>query len=296
MAAWLCAKTGVRKQTDWPVGAILSRAASAQNGPHYWLCAEPVHLVVDRDSLFILPRGQLVLSADESLALFNSLAEYFAPERLQMTYIAPHLWCIGHSTPQDLVTTDTDLAIARGVGPCLPSGRDANWWQRQVTAAQMVLHDHPVNAERERRGEVDVNSLWLWGGGMSPVIEKRFDKIVTVDPLLQAIGALTDTEMIASDALLPALIADEAMFVEIPAEEAPALAMSPGGWPPRGGRCGWVHSTRLRWPFPSETASWKHSAIEGRDAASGNARIPCVHCSINGWRRSDFSDDRHSHL
>ncbi len=29
----------------------------------------------------------------------------------------------------------------------------------------MLLHDHPVNEARERRGEPPINAVWLWGGG-----------------------------------------------------------------------------------------------------------------------------------
>ena len=30
----------------------------------------------------------------------------------------------------------------------------------------MLLHDLPVNQQREDRGELPVNSFWLWGGGL----------------------------------------------------------------------------------------------------------------------------------
>jgi hypothetical protein len=33
---------------------------------------------------------------------------------------------------------------------------------------QVILHQHPVNAERRARGLPPVNSLWLWGGGPLP--------------------------------------------------------------------------------------------------------------------------------
>ena len=39
-----------------------------------------------------------------------------------------------------------------------------------MNEAQMILHTHPVNAEREARGMPAVNSVWLWGGGTLPAI------------------------------------------------------------------------------------------------------------------------------
>jgi hypothetical protein len=32
----------------------------------------------------------------------------------------------------------------------------------------MLLHEHPVNQQREARGAPVVNALWLWGGGTLP--------------------------------------------------------------------------------------------------------------------------------
>jgi hypothetical protein len=37
-----------------------------------------------------------------------------------------------------------------------------NAWMNE---AQMLLHEHPVNAAREARGEPALNSIWFWGGG-----------------------------------------------------------------------------------------------------------------------------------
>jgi len=57
----------------------------------------------------------------------------------------------------------------------------------------MVLYEHPVNVAREQRGEAPVNSLWIWGGGTAPMVQKRYDKMRVDDPLLRALAALSDT-------------------------------------------------------------------------------------------------------
>jgi hypothetical protein len=43
-------------------------------------------------------------------------------------------------------------------------------WRRLLNEIQMVWHEHPVNIARAERGEVPINSLWLFGGakGWSP--------------------------------------------------------------------------------------------------------------------------------
>jgi len=35
-------------------------------------------------------------------------------------------------------------------------------FRAQLNELQMQLHDHPLNQAREARGELPVNSLWLW--------------------------------------------------------------------------------------------------------------------------------------
>jgi hypothetical protein len=54
-------------------------------------------------------------------------------------------------------------------------------WRRLLNEIQMVWHEHPVNLARAERGEVPINSLWLFGGakGWSPTQ-------VAAKPALQA--------------------------------------------------------------------------------------------------------------
>ena len=57
----------------------------------------------------------------------------------------------------------------------LPQGKDGPLLRRLLTEAQMLLHDHPVNADRERRKARSANAVWLSGPGeftgmQSPVL------------------------------------------------------------------------------------------------------------------------------
>ncbi len=53
-----------------------------------------------------------------------------------------------------------DLVELRDV---LPQGKDGPMLRRLLTEAQMLLHDHPVNAGRERRKQRTANAIWLTG-------------------------------------------------------------------------------------------------------------------------------------
>src|SRR5690606_6966891 len=60
--------------------------------------------------------------------------------------------------------------VGSDVAGALPSGAEAARWRRALTEVQMLLHEHPVNQRREARGELAVNSVWLWGGGRRPPV------------------------------------------------------------------------------------------------------------------------------
>jgi len=58
-----------------------------------------------------------------------------------------------------------------------------------MNEAQMLLHEHPVNAEREARGEPALNSIWFWGGGVMAAAKARhFSAVLGDDPLAQGLA------------------------------------------------------------------------------------------------------------
>jgi hypothetical protein len=70
--------------------------------------------------------------------------------------------------------------------PHMPAGPDADGYRRVVSEIEMALHDHPVNRERQARGQRPVNSLWLWGGGLATQgATIPLPPLFADDPLLQ---------------------------------------------------------------------------------------------------------------
>jgi hypothetical protein len=78
-------------------------------------------------------------------------------------------------------------------------------FRSQLNELQMLLHEHPVNQTREARGELPVNSLWLWGGGQQPAASRTLSiTIYTRDPEAQALGAFCNARVQALPAQLDA--------------------------------------------------------------------------------------------
>lgn len=229
ITGWVCASFGIERQFDWPAGAILARAHGADHGAAYWICAQPVHLAINRDDLVLQPRAQLGLSDSESRTLFALLEPHFAEYELAMVHIDTGLWCVGSRRNQHLATTEIERAEGSSVDRSQPSGKDAAWWQRLVLEAQMRMHEQPLNVAREQRDDLPVNSLWLWGGGSVPQVSNRFDTMCVSEPLLRAAALLSQAKLIEMPSNALDVMAEDAhVLVEytVSAEDTPGASLA----------------------------------------------------------------------
>jgi hypothetical protein len=133
-----------------------------------WICADPVHLKLQRDALLLADASLLNITREEADALVASLNAHFAQDGFALQAPQPGRWYARLASPPDLATTPLALAAGQSADPILPTGADAARWHARMNEVQMLLHDHPVNEAREARGAMPVNSLWFWGAGALP--------------------------------------------------------------------------------------------------------------------------------
>ena len=157
---------GVPRQSDWPAAAL--RLDAARAGEDYWLCADPIHLQIERDRLLFDPQALADLSTAEADALVATLNAHFAPDGLHFQAVTPQAWVLRVPRELDLRIPAPADAAGWPASMTLPQGADAAWARRLAGEAQMLLHQAPLNAEREARRLWPVNSLWIWGGGVRP--------------------------------------------------------------------------------------------------------------------------------
>ena len=163
---WLCRSFGVAKQQDWPIAPITLRADGIEPAQHYWLRVDPVHLRVSRDRLILADSQSFSLSQAEAEALTSTLNQHFASEGWQFLSPAPDRWYLRLEQAPALETQSLANAAGGYVDAHQPGGKDAQYWRGITNEIQMLFHEHPVNLAREARGELPVNSAWLWGGGI----------------------------------------------------------------------------------------------------------------------------------
>lgn len=148
---------------DTPIAAVSAAFDGLSAG--YWLRADPVHLRLQRDQMLLLAHSEI--SAEEAGQMCASLNEYFAGQGMEFFAPHPQRWYVRLDSLPDIRTKPISQVIGGDVRRALPTGADAAHWHRVFNEIQMLLFAHPSNESRDERGELTVNSLWLWGAGHS---------------------------------------------------------------------------------------------------------------------------------
>ena len=165
--AALCLALSIARQQDWPLAPITLEADGQEAGGFYWLRADPVHLRVMRDQIVLAGPGILNLSQLEADELSTSIAQHFG-ETLSPIPLHPQRWYLQLSHPPQLTTTPLSIANGRNIDSIQPQGEASHQYRVLLNELQMLLFAHPVNQARELRGELPINSVWIWGGGVKP--------------------------------------------------------------------------------------------------------------------------------
>jgi hypothetical protein len=171
---------------DEPVaaGALTRLSIGGDAGDATWVRADPVHLRLMRDHLIVVPAEAFGISAQEAATLCDALNAHFGGA-LVLDPVQPARWC---------ARVGAALALD-APHPLDAAGREAGLVDKQahvlVNEAQMLLHAHPLNEAREARGEPTVNSLWLWGAGRAPAVERApWRSVAADDPVALGLARL----------------------------------------------------------------------------------------------------------
>jgi len=148
-----------------PWAAQQAAADGVDVGELAWGQITPVHWHLGTDQVSQLDPAQLMLDETTSRALFDAVLPLFTDEGYAMRWGAPLRWYAAHESLAALPCASLDRVIGRNVDGWLGSDSAARFLRRLQSEVQMVWHTHPLNAEREARGLLPVNSFWLSGCG-----------------------------------------------------------------------------------------------------------------------------------
>lgn len=196
--AWLCSTFGITKQQNWPLAPIMLEAEAAKNikaQESYWLRADPVHLRIEQNHILLADSQVFHISIKESEQLADILNQNFAKNGLSFLPLSPDRWYINVKKAPNIYTYTLNQIAGKNINNFLPSGEDNMFWHNIFNEIQMLLHEHPINQARQDRNELEINSVWFWGGGVMPKsISSLYTKVWSNDSLPRALAKASGTE------------------------------------------------------------------------------------------------------
>ncbi|WP_415034797.1 hypothetical protein [Azonexus sp.] len=145
-------------------GQLAVLRGRGENPPLYLnapsLCADPVHLRFHQERIVLADAGAFDLDAEESAAFIQALNTEFSALGCFHATNAKRWYLELHKPIPHPAAPLSRVAGRRLDGEVDGKTTPLYRWLNEV---QMFLHQHPLNAARAQRGQVAVNSLWLWG-------------------------------------------------------------------------------------------------------------------------------------
>lgn len=171
MESRLCQYFGIGKQTDWPIAPITFLADGGDPADYYWLRADPVHLRATRDQLMLVDSGAFAISQAEAELFAEAFNLHFHDDGYVLYPLRPNRWYLRLNKAPDLTTHSVNSVTGKHINAYLPGGKDALDWHRFYNEIQMLFFSLGINNEREVRGDLTINGLWCWGGGIMPTLQ-----------------------------------------------------------------------------------------------------------------------------
>ncbi|MGH8079035.1 MAG: phosphoglycerate mutase [Lysobacter sp.] len=182
----------------WPVAAVSRQRDAGDASLGAWLRADPAYVRPDINGARLLAYGEaLSLSERDSAALLPALKPLFGDAGFPIDAPVPTRWYL--SLPREARLprfASPEQALGEDMFQHLPgaseteSGSEGRRWRALLSEAQVVLHNHPHNAQRIASGLAPINSLWFWGAGVLPDhVRTEYSQVFSDDEALTAFGA-----------------------------------------------------------------------------------------------------------
>ena len=155
---------------QWAPAALTRQADAGDAAGAAWLRADPAHVRPDINGARLLGIGErLSLSQDDVDALLPALRPVFGDSGFALDAPTPARWYLRLLREAKFPRFSApDEALGEDLFEHQPDGPEGRRWRALLNEVQIVLHNHPWNAQRAERGLVTINALWVWGGGVLP--------------------------------------------------------------------------------------------------------------------------------
>jgi hypothetical protein len=154
----------------WPMAALTRQMDAGDAAASSWLRADPAYVRPDINGARLLAIGaSLGLDDDDRAAFLPELRPMFGDAGFPIDAPHPSRWYLRLPQGAKLPAfAEPSEALGADLFDHLAEGSEGRRWRTLLGEAQVLLHNHPRNAQRVAQGRAPVNSLWFWGGGALP--------------------------------------------------------------------------------------------------------------------------------
>jgi hypothetical protein len=192
---------------DYPVAAVTHLVDDDHDLEGFWMRADPVHLRPERDAVVLLDSSAFNLEKHEALILAADLQQVFTEREIELEAPTNNRWYLKLKQLPEINTTPIHEVVGNDIDKNSFVGENTIVWDQLSNEAQMSLHNCPLNDEREQRGELPVNGVWMWGAGALPKARKQIWSRVFADEVTtQGLSILTGSSYAELPDSLDALI------------------------------------------------------------------------------------------
>ena len=163
----------------WPMAAVFRQHECQDAHGQQWLRADPVFLQVELRGARVMACGNLSLSLQEKQAVLSALKPVFGDFGFELVFSRHDFFYIRALSASTLPAfTPAPEILGCDLAGLLPADRQ---WTAIFNECQIILHNHPLNVERQRQGRLPINGLWFWGQGALPMAIYHHFEIIDSD-------------------------------------------------------------------------------------------------------------------
>jgi hypothetical protein len=184
----------------FPYAALARSLVWSDAADAVWVNADPAFVVADAVTVRMLAIGQLGLTVEESSELAKPLKLLFGDAGFPLEVSPTGRWQLRCPKSTRLpIFSAPSAVLGDDMARHLPSGDNERQWRHLLNEAQVILHNHPLNAARAQRGLSPANSVWFWGEGALPDwVRTSLTRVVSGDDPVVALARLAKVPHIDS--------------------------------------------------------------------------------------------------
>lgn len=193
----------------WPVAALTRQLDAGDAAGARWLRADPAYMAPDMNGARMLAHGPgLRLEAQDCIELLAVVRPLFGDAGFPIDAPDPARWYLRLPREARLpVFAPVADVLGDDLFEHLPQGDEGRRWRALFNEAQVLLHQHPWNAQRIIEGKPAVNALWFWGAGVLPdAVRTPHRQVRSQDELLRALAMQAGLDQARDQQAIAALV------------------------------------------------------------------------------------------